>query len=97
MNVKNQHGTKTKKSTRGKSILVKYPKTQWRPLEEIPGIQYSGRLWLLYENSQVEDTSERHIFEYDNSKRLASIDQLRSEGVVLWAFCETPIVYEGKL
>ena len=80
-------------------MLVKYPKTKWRPLEELE--ELSGGLgngptgvdiWLVSEKK-----GKRYITSWINWSGHESIRSMKESGYILWAIQEMPIIPEGKL
>lgn len=80
-------------------MLVKYPKTKWRPLEELE--ELSGGLgngptgvdiWLVSEKK-----GKRYITSWINWSGYKSIRSMKESGYILWSIQETPIIPEGKI
>jgi hypothetical protein len=80
-------------------MLVKYPKTNWRPLEELE--ELSGGLgngptgvdiWLVTERG-----GKRLVNQWINWSGYYSPEKLKADGYIMWAIQETPIIPEGNL
>lgn len=80
-------------------MLVKYPKTKWRPLEELE--ELSGGLgdgptgvdiWLVSERK-----GKRFVTQWLNWSGYYSPEKLKKDGYILWSVVEHPIIPEGNL